>query len=96
MKTKRIRYIDKEERELIEAYKKADLKKAGRPGPEENKIYKNAAKEFIRREAKMNIRIDPLELDRIKERAALEGLRYQTFIKSILHKYITGKLMEKK
>ena len=43
----------------------------------------------------MNIRIDPEELEKIKEYAAREGLRYQTFIKSVLHKYITGRLIEK-
>ena len=44
---------------------------------------------------KMNIRIDPFELEKIKEQAALAGLKYQTFIKSVLHKYITGQLVEK-
>ena len=29
-----------------------------------------------------------------EERAAREGLKYQTFIKSILHKYVTGQLVE--
>ena len=43
----------------------------------------------------MNIRIDPVELGKIKEQAAKEGLKYQSFIKSILHKYITGQLVEK-
>ena len=42
----------------------------------------------------MNIRIDSFELEKIKERAAREGLRYQTFVKSVLHKYITGQLIE--
>jgi predicted DNA binding CopG/RHH family protein len=56
---------------------------------------KEHAKEFITSEKKMNIRIDPYELEKIKERAAREGLRYQTFVKSVLHKYITGQLVEK-
>jgi len=40
----------------------------------------------------MNIRIDPFELEKIKEKARTEGLKYQTFVKSVLHKYITGQL----
>ena len=44
----------------------------------------------------MNIRIDPLELEAIKKYAEREGLKYQTFVKSILHKYITGQLVEKR
>ena len=34
-------------------------------------------------------------IEKIKEQAALAGLKYQTFIKSVLHKYITGQLVEK-
>ena len=45
-------------------------------------------------ETKMNIRISSHELDKIKAIAEKEGLKYQTFIKSILHKYITGQLVE--
>jgi len=56
---------------------------------------KEAARAFIKKETKMNIRIDPEELEKIKEYASKEGLRYQTFIKSVLHKYITGQLIEK-
>ncbi|AHC16500.1 hypothetical protein L21SP2_3160 [Salinispira pacifica] len=42
----------------------------------------------------MNIRIDLFELEKIKERPAREGLRYQAFVKSVLHKYISGQLVE--
>ena len=70
-------------------------KKLKRPDEEEQKKMKEAAKAFIKKETKMNIRIDPEELGKIKEYAAREGLRYQTFIKSVLHKYITGQLVEK-
>ena len=44
----------------------------------------------------MNIRIDPYELDAIKKCAKAEGLKYQTFIKSIVHKYISGELVNSK
>jgi predicted DNA binding CopG/RHH family protein len=44
----------------------------------------------------MNIRIDQDELDIIKQKAAIDGLKYQTFVKSILHKYVIGQLVEKK
>jgi predicted DNA binding CopG/RHH family protein len=44
----------------------------------------------------MNIRINPYELKKIKEQAEKEGLKYQTFIKSIIHKYITGQLVYRK
>ena len=42
----------------------------------------------------MNIRISTAELGRIKARAAREGLKYQALVKSVLHKYVTGQLVE--
>ena len=89
------KYLDNEERELMEAFEKAKYSETFKPSEEDQKKLRNAAKKFISSEKKMNIRIDPYELEKIKERAAREGLRYQTFVKSVLHKYITGQLVEK-
>jgi predicted DNA binding CopG/RHH family protein len=89
-------YLDKEEQELIEAYETVDRKNIRPPSQEEQNKVKLAAKEFLKKETKMNIRIDPFELRKIKEFADNEGLKYQTFVKSIIHKYITGQLIEKR
>jgi len=93
---KKIKYIDKEEQELIESFSGIDKKNLKRPSEKDQRIFKKAAREYLKAEAKMNIRIDPHELNMIKEYAAHEGLKYQTFIKSIIHKYITGQLVEKR
>ena len=54
-----------------------------------------AAQDYIRsQQTKMNIRIKRSDLEKIKERADREGLKYQSFVKSVLHKYITGQLIE--
>jgi len=88
-------YIDGEEREMMESIESVDITKLKTPTKAEQEIFKSAAKEFIKTNTKMNIRIDPFELEKIKEQAELAGLKYQTFIKSVLHKYITGQLVEK-
>ncbi len=92
----KIKYIDKEEQELIESYKNIDAKNIKKPTKKEQESLKKAANKFLKKETKMNIRIDPYELDKIKEYADNEGLKYQSFIKSIIHKYLTGQLVEKK
>ena len=89
-------YLDKEEQDLMEAYEAVDMSKINSPSEKEQKELKSAAQEFIKKETKMNIRIDAYELEKIKEYANQEGLRYQTFVKSVLHKYITGQLVEKR
>ena len=88
-------YLDEEEKDLIESYEKVAIKTLKKPSNKEQKVFKKAAKEFIKKETKMNIRIDPFELNKIKERAKKEGLKYSTLVKSVMHKYITGQLVEK-
>jgi len=89
-------YVDQEEKELIEPINRIDVKKLKRPSKKEQDEFRGAAHKFLKAEAKMNIRIDEAELNKIKEQAEKEGLRYQTFVKSILHKYVTGRLVERK
>jgi predicted DNA binding CopG/RHH family protein len=89
------KYIDEEEKELLESIQQIDINTLDKPTKKQQEEVKKAAKEFTKNEKKMNIRIDPYELKKIKEHAAHEGLKYQTFIKSVLHKYITGQLVDK-
>ena len=44
----------------------------------------------------INIRISAYDIEKVKQISADEGLPYQTFISSIIHKYITGKLVDEK
>ena len=89
-------YIDKEEKELINSLEGFDLSQI-KNDEENTKLLKKSAKAFIKKEeTKMNIRISSSELEKIKAVAMKEGLKYQTFIKSVLHKYITGQLIEEK
>ncbi len=93
MKTK---YLDNEEKELMVSLDAIDLSKI-KNDKENSKLLKKSAKAFVKKEeTKMNIRISSSELEKIKAIALQEGLKYQTFIKSVLHKYITGQLIEEK
>lgn len=89
-------YIDNEEKDLMESLDALDLTKI-KTDKENSRLLQKSAKTFVKKEeTKMNIRISSHELDKIKAKAEKEGLKYQTFIKSILHKYITGQLVEDK
>ena len=89
------KYIDQKEKKIMKSIKIMDVSKLKKPSKKEQDQIKSAAKKFMKKHTKMNIRIDPFELEKIKEQADLAGLKYQTFIKSVLHKYITGQLIEK-
>ena len=49
-----------------------------------------AASNYLQKDTRINIRISSSDLKRIKQKAAYEGLPYQTLIASILHKYSAG------
>jgi len=49
----------------------------------------DAARRYMRKEARVNIRLSTADLAMLKRRAAEEGLPYQTLIASILHKYVS-------
>ena len=44
----------------------------------------------------INIRISAHDIEKVKQRSAEEGIPYQTLISSVIHKYITGKLVDEK
>jgi len=92
---KNIKYIDSEEKALMESLDGFDLRSIENDTDNIKSLQKSAKAYLKKQETKMNIRISSSDLERIKERAAKEGLKYQTFIKSVLHKYLTGQLVEK-
>lgn len=63
--------------------KKSDLRK-----------YQEAARQMLKKDTRLNIRISSQDLKNLQKRAMEEGLPYQTFVSSLLHKYVTGRLVE--
>ena len=44
----------------------------------------------------INIRISAYDIEKVKQKSAEEGIPYQTLISSVIHKYITGKLVDER
>jgi predicted DNA binding CopG/RHH family protein len=57
--------------------------------------YQAYARATFRKDRRVNIRISERDLLALQRRALREGIPYQTLISSILHKYVTGALIEK-
>jgi predicted DNA binding CopG/RHH family protein len=68
--------------------KEYDLSKMRRV-PGKRKVYPEALKVAI------NIRLDAMVVNDIKEEAMRLGIPYQTLINSILHRFNTGQLVDK-
>jgi len=58
-----------------------------------NKI-KQIAKNTLKKDKRVNIRMSKHDLIAIQRRAIKEGLPYQTLISSLIHKYVIGNLTE--
>ena len=50
--------------------------------------------EQIRKTRNINIRISEMVLEELKRRSREEGIPYQTLISSILHRYVTNRLVD--
>lgn len=86
-KTKK-KYIDREEKEIMESLKDIDVDSI-KSDKKNIKLLRKAAKNYIAKQDKrITIRIALEDLDKIKESASKKGLKYQTFIKSIIHQHI--------
>lgn len=83
--------LDSEEQELSDSFDRGEWSSVENLKAEKTKARK-AATQYFRKEARINIRISEYDLDHIKQKAAYEGLPYQTLIASILHKYAAGHL----
>jgi len=86
--------IDAYERELLGAYEKGALKSVATK--EELARLKAAARATAIKDRRVNIRLSSGDLTDIQVRALEEGVPYQTLIASVLHKYVTGRLAERK
>ena len=86
--------LDKEEKELLESIDRDEWESISNP-QEEIERSKKIARATIVKDQRMNIRISKKDLDALKIRAIEEGMPYQTLVSSILHKYLSGKLVEK-
>ncbi len=51
---------------------------------------------MFRKDRRVNIRISSRDLEGIRERALEEGIPYQTLIAAVLHKYLSGRLVDRR
>ena len=85
--------VDKEEQDLLESVEKGEWRSVENV---EEEI--RAAKEYARstrvKDQRMNIRISKKDLNALKVKALEEGIPYQTLVSSVIHKYLSGQLVE--
>jgi predicted DNA binding CopG/RHH family protein len=87
--------LDAEEKELLESVERGEWKTVDNLA-EEKAMLREAARNTLRKEKRINIRLSAKDLFDIQTAAAEEGMPYQTLISSIIHKYAAGSLIDRK
>jgi len=82
--------LSREEQEILKAYERGELKSVKNLEAEKKK-HATYAKASLRKDYRVNIRISGEDLEAIQLKAMEEGLPYQTFISSIIHKVAHGR-----
>ncbi len=83
--------FDKEELEILELLENSELHSKENIEERKNEL-SEYARNTIRKNKRVNIRISERDLTELQRQAITEGLPYQTFISSILHRFVNGNL----
>ena len=83
--------LDREEVKILQDFERGELTSINNFKDAKRQL-EEAAREFLQKDKRINIRISSRDLNNLQKRAAKEGMPYQTLISSTLHKFVTGKL----
>ncbi len=83
--------FDEEELEILELLENGKLHSKENIENRRNEL-SEYAQNTIRKNKRVNIRISERDLTELQRQAITEGLPYQTFISSILHRFVNGNL----
>ncbi|MDP2700562.1 MAG: hypothetical protein Q8P98_00670 [Candidatus Rokubacteria bacterium] len=86
--------IDAFEKEIIGAYESGVLRST-MPSRSELKALREAARATSIKDRRVNIRLSSPDLRDLRARALEEGVPYQTLIASVLHKFVSRRLVER-
>ena len=89
MKTK----LTKEEKEILDSFEKDEWAPVTNLTKRKKELMAYA-RNTLRKDKRLNIRISERDLLELQKKAVNEGLPYQTYISSIIHKFINGNLVE--
>ena len=86
--------LTKEEKEITRSNERGEWKPVANRKAEVRR-YQSYARDALQKSARINIRLSPQDLEGMQQRAMQEGIPYQTLVASIIHKFVTGRLVER-
>jgi predicted DNA binding CopG/RHH family protein len=86
--------LEEEEKKILESFERDEWE----PVPdleEEVTRHQMYARNTLKKDRRINIRISSKDLEELQLFAVEDGIPYQTLISSILHRFLSGRLIEK-
>ncbi len=87
--------LTKEEKEILDSFEKGEWIPVKNMAKRKEELIKYA-RNTLKKDKRLNIRICERDLNELQRKAIIEGLPYQTYVSSIIHKFVNGKLIEVK
>lgn len=85
----------KEEQDIVDSFEKGEWIPVKNLSQRKAELMKYA-RNTLKKDKRLNIRISERDLNELQRKAVAEGLPYQTYVSSIIHKFLSGKLIEAK
>ncbi len=86
-------YLDDEERDLMESVERGEWESV-KNLKREIKKHQQYARNTLRKDKRVNIRISSRDLEALQTKAVEDGIPYQTLMGSVLHRFVAGRLKE--
>ena len=86
--------LDNDEQDILESFERGEWKSVQNVKSEIMK-HQQYARKTLKKDKRVNIRISSKVLEEIQALAVENGIQYQTLMSSILHRYVSGYLIEK-
>jgi len=86
--------LDKDEQEILKSFERGEWQSVKNVKGEILK-HQQYARNTLKKDKRVNIRISSKVLEEIQALAVENGIPYQTLMSSVLHRYVSGYLIEK-
>jgi len=87
--------LNSEERDILEKFERGELRPASNVEHERGQA-RQAARNTFNKTRRVNLRVTERDFSLAHARAREEGIPYQTLLSSVIHKYLSGRLVEKR
>ncbi|MCY3957559.1 MAG: antitoxin [Chloroflexi bacterium] len=87
--------LSAEERDILSRFERGELRSA-QEADREIETARQAARATFNKTKRVNLRVTERDFNLAHARAREEGIPYQTLLSSVIHKYLSGRLTERR